>query len=717
MKIASMLFISVSLFLLLPLNPSHAQNLEIWFIWANGSSGTATLVRGPGGTTLLYDTMGGATGASYLKSLMDSAGISHINYTVVGHYDSDHSGGFDNLYSLMGSQAGNFDVIYDRGGSKNDAGTAIQSDYYNLVTGALASKRAIPTLGTTGAINLGSGAKLTFLSRGSPNTEARIYVAGRPDITSGISENEKSITALLTYGGFDLYLGSDAEGVVEGVIKDVIVTDLNRHPDIALVDHHGSDTYGISSPSYCWTIAPEVAIISVWNNSFGHPRKTTVQNFQAVVDKAPQRIIRLSPGDTADTNWAPENMDYCFTSNRHVKVTTDGVTYTVDTVDRSGGNDLTDPGLVNHATDDSTGPTATPTRTPTKTPTPIPTATRTPTRTPIPTNTPTKTPTRTPAPPAATNTPTRTPTKTPTPTPTSTCMGLRGYQVTGAGSSDANGQYCPSGIQSGCTFYVNVNHPEYSISYYNDGSTIFWGIFDPDGNSAYNIAPEPIPNECATDLVNGTWNLDMGAPPAPNLSYVCCEYTATPTSTPTMTPTPTTPPIAEAVVINEVAWAGHSGYTSDEWIELYNTGSSSVNLTGWKLYEAGGATLIITLSGSIAGKGYFLIERDDNNTVSNIAADTVGSFVGSGLNNSGEYLQLKDSAGVLKDEVNCAAGWFAGQASPGYYTMERINPSVSGNTSTNWASNNGVTRTGLNAAGKAINGTAKAQNSVYSGGA
>ncbi|MCX7683303.1 MAG: hypothetical protein N2508_15285, partial [Anaerolineae bacterium] len=26
-----------------------------------------------------------------------------------------------------------------------------------------------------------------------------------------------------------------------------------------------------------------------------------------------------------------------------------------------------------------------------------------------------------------------------------------------------------------------------------------------------------------------------------------------------------------AVVINEVAWAGHSGLASDEWIELYNT--------------------------------------------------------------------------------------------------------------------------------------------------
>ena len=35
-----------------------------------------------------------------------------------------------------------------------------------------------------------------------------------------------------------------------------------------------------------------------------------------------------------------------------------------------------------------------------------------------------------------------------------------------------------------------------------------------------------------------------------------------------------------AVLINEIAWAGTSASSSDEWIELYNPGQESINLSG-----------------------------------------------------------------------------------------------------------------------------------------
>jgi len=38
-----------------------------------------------------------------------------------------------------------------------------------------------------------------------------------------------------------------------------------------------------------------------------------------------------------------------------------------------------------------------------------------------------------------------------------------------------------------------------------------------------------------------------------------------------------------AVIINEVAWKGNNGETSDEWIELYNNGSEPVDVAGWAL--------------------------------------------------------------------------------------------------------------------------------------
>ncbi|MBN2406533.1 MAG: lamin tail domain-containing protein [Elusimicrobia bacterium] len=186
-------------------------------------------------------------------------------------------------------------------------------------------------------------------------------------------------------------------------------------------------------------------------------------------------------------------------------------------------------------------------------------------------------------------------------------------------------------------------------------------------------------------------------------AYTVSAVTATERADPTMT-----------VVINEIAWAGTSpSYISDEWIELYNNTGGAVDLTDWKLYEAGGATLICTLSGSIGANGYYLIERTDDTTVSDIAADQFGSFGGSGLSNSGEYLVLKDSVGELIDRVDCSSGWVAGTDDDDRYTMERKVPDADGDDSDNWANNNGSITNGQDAGGNPLNGTPRAENSVH----
>jgi hypothetical protein len=172
--------------------------------------------------------------------------------------------------------------------------------------------------------------------------------------------------------------------------------------------------------------------------------------------------------------------------------------------------------------------------------------------------------------------------------------------------------------------------------------------------------------------------------------------------------------VAGAVVINEVAWGGTAANSSHEWIELHNTTGETIPLTGWKIYEGGGTIAIITLSGTIVPGGYFLVERSSDDAVSDIPADTLGTFSGSGLSNSGEHLALRFGSTII-DEVNCGGGWFAGSGASTYYTMERKDPAVSGNLSTNWARNDGATRNGLDANGNPLNGTARAQNSVYSG--
>ena len=173
------------------------------------------------------------------------------------------------------------------------------------------------------------------------------------------------------------------------------------------------------------------------------------------------------------------------------------------------------------------------------------------------------------------------------------------------------------------------------------------------------------------------------------------------------------------VYINEVAWMGTKANSADEWIELYNSSDADIDVGGWKLYEASGQTLIIDFSGAgfknskISAHGYFLVERGDDQTVSDIPADLFGSFSGGGLSNSGEHLVLKNKDGVSIDEANFSSGWPAGKASPDYASMERIDPSLSGSDAKNWASNNGSKTQGKDSKGAPISGTPKSQNSVF----
>ncbi|OGD61590.1 hypothetical protein A3A71_04115 [Candidatus Berkelbacteria bacterium RIFCSPLOWO2_01_FULL_50_28] len=88
----------------------------------------------------------------------------------------------------------------------------------------------------------------------------------------------------------------------------------------------------------------------------------------------------------------------------------------------------------------------------------------------------------------------------------------------------------------------------------------------------------------------------------------------------------------ETVVINEVMWMGSAASTADEWIELRNTTSDAIDLSGWQLTHAApsNGTLTIPAGNSIEGNGYFLISNYDlnhENSVLNVASDWVTTSV------------------------------------------------------------------------------------------
>jgi hypothetical protein len=111
-----------------------------------------------------------------------------------------------------------------------------------------------------------------------------------------------------------------------------------------------------------------------------------------------------------------------------------------------------------------------------------------------------------------------------------------------------------------------------------------------------------------------------------------------------------------SVVINEIDWMGTADNANAEWIELYNPDSAGVDLNGWTLKAQDGSPSI-TLTGTIAAGGYYLLERTSDDTVPDVAMDQ--SYSGS-LSNSGELLALKDASGNEIDSVDGSEGWQKG---------------------------------------------------------
>jgi len=115
-----------------------------------------------------------------------------------------------------------------------------------------------------------------------------------------------------------------------------------------------------------------------------------------------------------------------------------------------------------------------------------------------------------------------------------------------------------------------------------------------------------------------------------------------------------------SLVINEIAWQGYLGDANNEWIELYNEGSETINLDGWLLEASDGAPSI-NLSGiSVNPSEYILLERTDDSTV---PEETASKFYSGALSNEGEDLVLKNSVGTVIDSANFSSGWGEMQSS------------------------------------------------------
>jgi hypothetical protein len=164
-----------------------------------------------------------------------------------------------------------------------------------------------------------------------------------------------------------------------------------------------------------------------------------------------------------------------------------------------------------------------------------------------------------------------------------------------------------------------------------------------------------------------------------------------------------TAPLRREIVINEIMYNPISGNNDDEYIELYNRGTATVDLSGWRIED--GIRFTIPENTIIPADGYLVIAKNRTNLFakySNLnAGNTVGDYNGN-LSNSGERIALimpeftnrTNAQGtvtttmtwVLVNEVSYGSGRRWGEWSDGGgSSLELVDPRSDNTLAANWA--------------------------------
>src|SRR5262245_12212885 len=166
------------------------------------------------------------------------------------------------------------------------------------------------------------------------------------------------------------------------------------------------------------------------------------------------------------------------------------------------------------------------------------------------------------------------------------------------------------------------------------------------------------------------------------------------------------PASASQVIINEIMYHPLQPQfgaepIAEEFVELFNSGTNTVNLNGWHFSKG----ISFTFGNVILAAGAYLVISPDIATFSERypgVANVVGNSQGI-LSNNGETIELKDAAGNVVDSVSYGSegDWAFRQRGPddlGHHgwkwfceadglgkSMERRNPSLTFDTGQNWA--------------------------------
>ncbi len=165
------------------------------------------------------------------------------------------------------------------------------------------------------------------------------------------------------------------------------------------------------------------------------------------------------------------------------------------------------------------------------------------------------------------------------------------------------------------------------------------------------------------------------------------------------------------VLFSEIAWGGTDASPADEWIEFYNAGNGSADLSHYRLDIGTGTDKIsFPLSGTIDAGAYFVVRSNNlavivqGGSLDNPALQLPDTEVELTL------VEVVDDIDVVRDHIPACADW-CGKGSLGT-SMERWRTEGGAHVWENWDANDGNFMSGLDRDGSEVYGTPGVRNSL-----